>query len=134
MKNVNRSERQAGQLHQDMEKSPKPLDGGPKLRRQLEECHERSEEEHQADINWMKHTPAVSAEINLVMAKMKSTLPKRRLMVEEQKPAARIISEFPQFKITPGLVGFCLIEVKESKKLKVYPFCISNTLFFWFHM
>lgn len=102
---MNRSERQSGRYHLPMQKSCGTEDGGPKLKRSVDSSDERSDEEYQADINWLKHTPAVSADTDMVMEKMKNTLCVRRKLVNEQSPAAFVIREFPQFQITPGLVS-----------------------------
>lgn len=60
------------------------------------------------DVNWMKHTPAVSADANMVFEKMKTTLSVRRKLVNDETPAAHIIQEFPQFQVTAGLVSIKL--------------------------
>lgn len=65
----------------------------------------QSEDNTTADVNWMKHTPAVSTDSNLVFERMKNTLLVRRNMVNAMNSAGHIIEEFPQFKITPGLVS-----------------------------
>ncbi|PIK48988.1 hypothetical protein BSL78_14139 [Apostichopus japonicus] len=79
----------------------------------------QSEDNTTADVNWMKHTPAVSTDSNLVFEKMKNTLLVRRNMVNAMNSAGHIIEEFPQFKITPGLIeqDFRLLFPEEYPKL-----------------
>lgn len=83
---------------------PRALDGGPKLARKVN-TDERSKDEVDADINWMKHTPASPANIPVVMEKMKATLSIRRELVNKETTAAVVKREFPQFQVTPGLVS-----------------------------
>lgn len=41
-----------------MQKSCGTEDGGPKLKRSVDSSDERSDEQFEADINWLKHIPA----------------------------------------------------------------------------
>lgn len=103
IKNVNRGERLSSPS-KSSPPVPRTLDGGPRLARKVD-SDGRSKDEDDADINWMKHTPASPANIPMVMEKMRATLSVRRKLVNDEAMAAVVIREFPQFQVTPGLVS-----------------------------
>ncbi|XP_071841193.1 uncharacterized protein [Apostichopus japonicus] len=114
IKNVNRGERHSEQSDITPKDPACKQDGDPMLKRWLTPLHFeqrlpavsdnlQSEDNTTADVNWMKHTPAVSTDSNLVFEKMRNTLLVRRNMVNAMNSTAHIIEEFRQFKITPGL-------------------------------
>ncbi|XP_071827689.1 uncharacterized protein [Apostichopus japonicus] len=121
IKNVNRGERRSEQSTITPKDPACKHDGGPMLKRALPAVSDnlQSEDNTTADVNWMKHTPAVSTDSNLVFEKMKNTLLVRRNMVNAMNSAGHIIEEFPQFKITPGLIeqDFRLLFPEEYPKL-----------------
>lgn len=80
------------------------FDGGSKCIRVLE-SGETTQDENDTDINWMKHTPALQANIPLVIKKMSTT---SRELISKGMPAAALIKEFPKFQIIPGLVSVCI--------------------------
>ncbi|KAJ8019354.1 hypothetical protein HOLleu_42096 [Holothuria leucospilota] len=102
--------------------TPCKNDGGPRCKRPLPSSSEdlkSDKDDITTDINWLKHTPEVASDANMVFEKMKSTLSVRRNMVNEETPTANILKGFPQFQITPGLIkqDFRLMFPNEHPKL-----------------
>ncbi|PIK38618.1 hypothetical protein BSL78_24528, partial [Apostichopus japonicus] len=100
IKNVNRGERRSEQSTITPKDPACKHDGGPMLKRALPAVSDnlQSEDNTIADVTWMKHTPAVSTDSNLVFEKMKTTLLVRRNMVNAIEQDFRLLfpEEYPK--------------------------------------